>query len=115
MAEKSTPGSSWCAALMAIRECIGYCVALACDMSDTGGVLRYGSEVSLLSSRPGIRNLSKGKSKGLMVGERCEIAALQEITEMSHCQVKGEQLAVKGTVLPLCRSELTAKECQWLP
>ena len=41
MAEKSTPGSSWCVALMEIRESalIGYCVALVCDMSDTDGVL----------------------------------------------------------------------------
>ena len=53
-------------------------------MSDTGGVLAVRCRCCL-ADQGSETLISKRKSKGLMVGERCEIAALQEITEMSHC------------------------------
>ena len=81
-------------------------------MLDAGGILGYCSK---LPSRPGVGNFGEGKSKGFVFRESCEVAAFQEVAEMSHCQVKGEELTVEGTILPLSRSELSAEEGQWLP
>ena len=41
-----------------------------------------------------------------MVGESRKVPPLKEVTEVSHCQVKGEELAVESAVLLLNRPEL---------
>ena len=45
-----------------------------------------------------------------MVGQNCETAAFQKMSEVSNSEINGEEFTIECAILPLGRSKLFAEE-----
>ena len=85
------------------QQSVSDCIILTDDMFDGCGILRN------------VGQMSAPLAKQLVVGTYHKIAGLQEIPEVTYCQVDSQQFYVKDTVFLFWWMEVPAEESDWLP
>ena len=110
MAVKSNPGSKLCTVMM-VRD---NAPATRLFFHAMCLILVVYSDIAVrwrcCRADQGSKYLGEIESEQLVVSESCEDPSLEEITKVSHCQVKGWELTIKCTVFSFRGSELSAEE-----